>query len=166
MFLFLLAVFIGILYAIKCNINIKQSLINVKINYNYYHILISALVIMFSYIFLAPIISTIGILIEGFSIGVTISYYVKYFYYKGLIYSFIKVLLSRFVYLILFIIIAINVIKIIKTRFISNKTSDFYKYIYLKNKYNIYLFYLILLNELIVSSLFSKIINYFSFLIK
>ena len=107
-----------------------------------------------------------SLLFEGFSSGLVIFYYTKYFKFKGLIYSLINLVIFKVIYIMFLIILLIKCVKGIKYWINRKKNQNYYQIFFNQYKRNYIMLILVVITELIIKLFLSKIFLYFSFLIK
>ncbi len=141
--------------------NIKDLLSNNHLNYLLFHFIIISLLITSSLTLIGSISFIIYFLFEGISISYNLLTLSHIYHFKGLIYSFLYIIITKLIFLILLIYIFIRIINIIKLLLIKKeinfKTSIYYHikrmmlailFIFI-NDFLIYLFGHIILSKLL-----------------
>lgn len=169
--LIFLGIIIGILYASKINLDIKNDILSLVeskkiISLNIFHIEVPIISLLCSFIIIGFILILFEIFIESFSIGISIYYYYKHFKIKGLIYSLITVISSKLIYMFLLIVLYRFIFKITKSILVKSKGNKDYQDVFKYLRKSIFIISFIILNEFLINYVFNKICIYFSFLIK
>lgn len=145
--------------------NIEEYLHNNHINYLLTHFTIVSIMITSSLTIIGTITFPIYLLYEIISINYNILIFIKAYHFAGLIYGILYNFLTKFVFLLLLIILFKKVINIIKVLFNSDEKITLYSLN--KNiKIIICLIIAIIINDLLIYLFASKILEKLLFIIK
>ena len=123
--LFLISVIIGIILYLKSSnesklyvnnllTNIKESLLNTKVNNIFKHLLILGVITLLSFTILGYLCGFIYLFYEGISLGYTITALVANYAIKGFIFGILYNVVFKFVYIIIYILILLKLFDLVK----------------------------------------------------
>ncbi len=146
--------------------NISTTLSTTHINYLFLHLLIIAFILLTSLTIIGTLSIPLYIIYEGFSLGYNMASLTTVFHFKGLIYSFIYILLTKGLYLILIAILFKKLISLIKYLINILIYKNTLKYnIYANLKVIIICLISIFLNDIIIYLFAHKILKYLAFIL-
>ncbi len=158
--LLIIGIIAGWIYYQKIIIHSNILLVFNRYSFNLYHVFFYILIVAFNLVYVGPFIWSFNVFLEGFAIGLTISYYFLKYKLYGLIFALLQIVMVKTIYFIIILFLGIYIFKYLSYK---NKSIDI-KYTYLKQI--AILFIILLINELFITNIGNPIINYFSFLIK
>lgn len=169
---FLIGFFLGFLVFLKCkNQSIFEEIKNIStylnttpINYILYHLVLFSVLFLCSLTFLGILLFPFCFLFEGISFAVLLSSFMQVFHGRGLIFSILYFVITKSLFLLLFLLLFKRVLQIVKV-LRNKKENEKVVKIKKRGKQIIILFFLILANDCILYFFGSKILSFLLFII-
>lgn len=146
--------------------NYFQNINNTNINDIIIHFIILSCMLVLNIVLIGGPVIIFYLFYNGFSLGFIISSLTNIFGLKGLLYSFIYIVITKILFIILLIIFSNNLLKLVKymiERLVYKKNNNEYIYFYIKKA--LIFIIIILINDIILYFGGIKLLNLFNFLL-